>query len=524
MRTNKLVALMLVVLLTLSCLPVAFAEAKPEYAEITVEVFDRGTDGGKTNPIDNNWVKWIQEKLLADENIGVTFVAVPRGEEVQGLTNLVSSQTNPDVAFTYTEDVINGWATEGGVLDLAPYIDTLLPDLKAFLGADPSLPGKDLIERNRNVETGAIYSLPARRTNVAMRNIFVRQDWLDALGMEVPTNQDEFYEMLKAFKEKNPGNVDNVIPFSMTDDLRWQLGNIVEAFIDPDLSLEDDWVMSIVDRHMLKPGYKEGFRYVNKLYNEGLIDPDFPLYTSDDALYAVVKSGRVGAFSANWDRPWAPNFGINLDLGKIIPGAKFVAVDAMVDANGDHTKGCYDPKGLNYFVFSGAKNPEAAIRYINWLAKPENLKFLQIGEEGVVHKMVDGAPVFMTDEEKGPWIQNAGQNIDYTLMVNGLSLGSDEANMAALASGYPDADPADLIAGYNISMNEAKAGPVIPAVLTAAELYVDDLQSKSKILYANAVVAKPEDFDKLWDDGVADWLASGAQEVMDERAAKFVAP
>ncbi|GHU56152.1 hypothetical protein FACS189442_4490 [Spirochaetia bacterium] len=59
--------------------------------EITVEVFDRGTDGGKSNPTDNNWTRWIQEKLLKDENIKVTFVPVPRSEEIPGLNNLMAA-------------------------------------------------------------------------------------------------------------------------------------------------------------------------------------------------------------------------------------------------------------------------------------------------------------------------------------------------------------------------------------------------------------------------------------------------
>jgi hypothetical protein len=46
--------------------------------QISVEVFDRGTDGGRTDVTKNNWTGWIQEKLLKEENIAVTFVAVSR--------------------------------------------------------------------------------------------------------------------------------------------------------------------------------------------------------------------------------------------------------------------------------------------------------------------------------------------------------------------------------------------------------------------------------------------------------------
>ncbi|HCC37470.1 MAG TPA: ABC transporter substrate-binding protein, partial [Treponema sp.] len=114
---------------------------------ITIEVFDRGTDGGKSNPTNNEWTKWIQEKLLKDENIAVTFVPVPRWEEVTALNNLMASGAPPDLCLTYSTELVNGYRDQGGLLDMSPYIDTTLADLKSFLGPDLALPGKDLIRR-----------------------------------------------------------------------------------------------------------------------------------------------------------------------------------------------------------------------------------------------------------------------------------------------------------------------------------------------------------------------------------------
>jgi putative aldouronate transport system substrate-binding protein len=41
---------------------------------------------------------------------------------------------------------------------------------------------------------------------------------------------------------------------------------------------------------------------------------------------------------------------------------------------------------------------------------------------------------------------------------------------------------------------------------------------------ANSITCAPAQFDRIWDDGIANWLRSGAQAVRDERAAKFIAP
>jgi len=56
---------------------------------ITVEVFDRGTDGGRTLAANNNYTKWIQEKVKKDLNIDVTFQPVGRWSETTDLTNML---------------------------------------------------------------------------------------------------------------------------------------------------------------------------------------------------------------------------------------------------------------------------------------------------------------------------------------------------------------------------------------------------------------------------------------------------
>jgi putative aldouronate transport system substrate-binding protein len=491
--------------------------------EITVEVFDRGTDGGKSDPTKNNWTDWIQKKLLEDEGIKVTFIPVPRGDENTALNNLMAASTAPDVCATYSGELVTMYSELGGLFDMAPYIDTTLKDLKAFLGPDQALPGRDLITRNRNSETGHIYSIPARRMNTARLNLFIRKDWLDKLGLPVPTTPEEYYQALVAFKEQDPGNVgkDKVVPFSMTFDTRWTVGTILESFINPGLSIRDRWVYTIIDRYFFLPGYKEGVRFLNRMYNAGLVDRDFPLYKSDDEMFNLVKTGAVGSICHNWDHIYRESVGALSDLQKNVPGADLIPIDCMTSSDGITRKISYDAAGLNFFIPASAKNPEAAMRYLNWLARFENYNFLQIGPEGVTHDMVDGIPKLKT--ATGLWIQNSAQNIDYTLIMNGLDLGDPDLTARALANGYPW--PADIIANaYTIAMTNAKPGPVVPVSLTAAGPVMQTLIDKSNNLAAASITARTADFDNVWEAGIADLLSSGAQAVIDERAAKFIEP
>jgi putative aldouronate transport system substrate-binding protein len=516
-----------ILLLTVLLLPIlAFAGGSSQQGtagqagkpvEITVEVFDRGTDGGKSDPTNNNWTKWIQEKLLKDENISVTFVRIPRGDEIPALNNLMAAGNPPDVCFTYTSTLIDSYVSQGGVFDMSPYTNTLLKDLNAFLGPDPAT-GKDLSRRYEDLKTGALYYIPARRVDTASSITFIRKDWLDALGLPPPSTTEEFYNAMAAFKEKDPGKVgrDKVIPLTMMATGNAPNANIISnSFIDPNISDKDRWLNS----EFTQPGVKEGFRFLNRMYNADLIDRDFPLYNDEQAWYNLIKAGTVGAFTELWQRPISQDNRILAMLKENIPGAELIAIDPFKNGNGITRKGSYDVTGVFWFVPKSSKNPEAAMRYVNWLARFENLNFLQIGPEGITHDLVDGIPRMKTTT--GPWIMNAANNMDYTIPVNGLDLGSEEKNARALAFSYPEASPEWIVNTHALTAKNARPDPFVPVTLTAGQPYVQTLVDKGTAIRAQVIRANPADFDRIWDALVADYMASGGQAVLNEKIAKY---
>jgi len=489
-------------------------------ASITVEVFDRGTDGGKTNPVNNAWTDWIQKKVLEDEGIHVTFIQVPRTEETQTLNVLLASDSAPDICYTYNNDLITYFGELGGLVDLAPYVDTLLRDYDQFLGMDPGIEGERLINRMKDRQTGKLYAIPGRYMYTASQNLFIRKDWLDKLGLPIPATKEAFYDALLAFKEQDPGGVgkDRVIPFTMTVDVRWTAGIIVDSFIDPYLSAKERWINTVIDRYILVPGYKEGYRFLNKMFNAGLIDRDFPLYRDDKTLENVLKAGFAGSFAHNWDLIYRDNTKILEDLQKNIPGAQLIPIDAIKSADGLTHKRGSPPTSLYWFIPKSAKNPEAAIRYANWLSRFENYNFLQIGQPGVNHEIVNGVPKIIP--ATGPWIQNSSGNGDYAFMLNGYDLGDPELNARMLANSYAW-PPEVIMEAYRISSTNANPGPFIPVKLLAATPYHQTLVNKAEVLYSESVTARTDNFDRVWDDGVKDWLLSGAQAIIDERREKY---
>ena len=112
---------------------------------------------------------------------------------------LVSSNDYPDVfckAGFGSVDVAK-YGGQGLFIDLTDYISTQAPNLSAILEESPG------IRQQITSQDGNIYSLPEASFALPGGNVilFINEQWLENLGLSEPTNLDELYDVLKAFKE-----------------------------------------------------------------------------------------------------------------------------------------------------------------------------------------------------------------------------------------------------------------------------------------------------------------------------------
>jgi putative aldouronate transport system substrate-binding protein len=487
---------------------------------ITVEVFDRGSDGGRSQAHNNAWTQWIQDKVRRDLNIEVTFIPVGRWSENTDIINLMASGSAPDLCYTYNNAMIDTFRDQGGVLNLSPLIDRLLPDMKRLLGDDPAKPGTEFIYRQR-LDDGRQFSVQSYVTRLSQNNVFIRKDWLDRLGLPLPRTTQEYHDALVAFRDRYPGNVGRtrVIPFLTGSDARWSFLSIIYPYWGPNLSDRDRWIYGFGDRWVQMPGYKEGLRMMNQWYNEGLIYRDFPLLTVSDDANNIIKSGIVGSFSGNWDLPWRTDGNIADTLAQNVPGAEFVPIDAIQSPyDGITHKRISDKAGLFIFVPSFSRNQEAALRYLNWLCLYENFHFLQVGTQGVNHEIVNGVPRTLAMPAGHAWFMNSPNNIDYTMPMNGVEMGNQDLNGRVLAFGYGNTSPDIIVNANNVSVINGRAPVIYVAQETQYGIYGQVLSDKADALIAQATIASVADFDRVWDAGMSDYMSSGAQAIIDERS------
>lgn len=498
-----------------------FAETRT----ITVEVYDRGNDGG-SDPTNNMYTEYIKQGMLADHNVQVEFVSVPRWTEVEQINNLLAAGDAPDICVTYDYPTIQTYANMGGVLDLAPYIDGYkdeLPNLWNWLGEMNLYWDKD-------PEAGTIWGIEAKLAVSNRINTFVRQDWLDALNMKAPTTKQEFEDMLIAFRDNADtllgADADKMIPYSVSYDVGWRAATLIESFIDPDISDKEYYINGFDDRKLTQEGTKEAVRLLNKWYNAGLMWKDFALYGSGDTTEDdMMKAGYVGAFTHNWDYPFRNGEdSINASLQRIVgEDAAFVAIDCFEDKNGGYTKFVSGPIDRKIFFPSTNKEPLASMLYLDWISDPEHIEYLQIGDEGVTHNVLEDGAV-ETIAATGDAIQNSGMNIDYTITCNGLKLADADLTVKSRSHNYAGIDAAIVEQADIIANTDMKVGKNVNVGAIASEEGMGPvLSEKRDIVYDNAVIASEADFDKVWDQGVSDYLNAGGQAIMDERKEKWEA-
>ena len=438
---------------------------------------------------------------------------------------LTSAGTAPDICVTYSYPTILTYADMGGVIDMSAMVDQYkseLPNLWNWLG-------ETNIYWDKNPLDGTLWAIEGKLATSNRVLTFIRQDWLDTLGLQAPKTKQEFEDTLVAFRDNADkllgADADKMIPYSVSYDVGWRAATLIESFLDPNMSDREFYINGFDDRKLTENGTKDAIKLLNKWYNMGLLWDDFALYGSGDTTEdSMMKAGYVGAFTHNWDYPFRNGEdSINANLQRQVgENAKFVAIDCFEDKNGTYTKFVSSTAGDRKIFFPTTNDePLACLLYLDWISTPENIKYLQIGDEGVTHNVLDSGAI-QTIAATGDAIQNSGMNIDYTITCNGLNLGDDALTSLSKAYGYAAIDPALVQEADKLAKADARKAKNVNVGTIEAESGVGDtLSAKRDQAYDNAVVCSEADFESVWEAGLSDYLSAGGQAIIDERTAKW---
>lgn len=518
---KKTLSVLLALVLLLSCMSIPAIAEDGDWLTLRVEVFDRSVAG--FNLEDCMQLHYIQEKFGDPNHIKVEFIPFSRWDEGTLLTTQLAGQTAPDLCITYQGELVNQYIQMGGLLQLDDLINEYGPSLKAFLGEELLTYGQNDTDGDGVKEQ---YVIPARRISVANVGNFIRGDWLAALNMEKPTNFEEFEKYLYAAKEANLGG-QQTIPYQMgyyKPDPLLNTKRFTDPFIEFDKVTEEDWIAYSMNHEML-PGSREGYRLMNKWYNDGVLYQNFAL--SDDTTNDSYRvQGYFGFFSEQPDQPWRTDKNYQKEMETNVPGAYWTTVNCFPNVyDGKTLHDVYAPNGLSIIIPAWVSNEvaTAAIKYLDWMCEYDNMFFLQNGTEGVNYLGVneDGIPVQVqpTDTVPDAYKMHA---TDVCFISNGLFYGSDEKNSAALALAF-DGYEEEVTASYLHSYTDTWTQVSFPNVIQSEVDYGATVKSKQGEFLANVVTCSPDKFDAVYDEYVQAILDVGATEIIEEHRAAYQA-
>ena len=239
----------------------------------------------------------------------------------------------------------------------------------------------------------SIYLLPA----VAFTPLgaHIRGDWLDRLGLEVPTTVDEYVEVLRAFRDNDAngnGDPNDELPTSGREGGRW-MDHLFAPFGVAMREGYPEW--DIYDGELqysaVQPEMKAAIEWIRGLYAEGLLDPETFINTG-----SVWGSKTTANLVGSWYH------GLHWSDGRFVPLYSSGITDVRLDylpllSHPDHdgflTTTDYRRPGR---VFSASMSEEAirrTMRALEWINNPANLEAFLQGWEGVNYVIEDGEEV-----------------------------------------------------------------------------------------------------------------------------------
>lgn len=293
---------------------------------------------------------------------------------------------------------------------------------------------------------GKIYGLPKYQRfwpDTSTRQ-YVNKKWLDNLGLKEPTNWDELFDVLTAFKEKDAngnGDPNDEIPMDFAPSGTGGFGAFMPTMLlgSEGITLTDNSGQGYfvedgkVKNFFTDERYKDLVAFLHKCYAAGLISKE--VFTQDYTKYQSVArgSGDTAAVGFTWGWEVTDRVG-----NALAPQYESIAPLKKSADSTDKLTWAYDYNSLNYGVnmvsmASTSKNKEAAMKFINELYDPTVSMQVLFGSLGTnIKDNGDGSYSVLPPEDKAmdpgtwkwttTWADNGPMYISDSLK---LTLGTD---------------------------------------------------------------------------------------------------
>ena len=332
--------------------------------------------------------------------------------------------------------------------------------------------GKTLLEVNDDESwasakiNGVTYGIPENSPlPFAPDAIAIRRDVLEKLNVEIPTTLDAFYELLVRIKEET-----DMIPLTGYQAIIHQISG---AFgVNAQWSVENGALTNRVE----KTGMKTYIEFMKKLYEEELLDPQWPINNHSAARdkFGQGKAAMMASYGWGVSGVLVPtieeNFNTKIDL-----------IMGLENRNGK--KGAWlDGTGVNWYIVipKSSENKEHAMKYMEMKVQEDLFRSYTIGEPDIHWKIIGGKrvpilPQFIDDKNNADWFMTSTRQEDYrdywTLRIRkDVNIGKTfDRMLEQVPYGQPEATsfapPLSKSAEYNYKLLELERNYIIDTIV-----------------------------------------------------------
>lgn len=322
---------------------------------------------------------------------------------------MIAEQKYPDIIFA--KGSANNLIEADALMDMSELIEEYGPNIK-------KLYGDEFGKLRQSADDPSIYQLSAYVVGGEKfkdcGSAQIQWDALKAKDYKLPETLEELEAMIKDYIAESPKTEDGLDRIGITlstSDWHWliTLGNPAGAIADgaPD---NGQWIVDENNKAIYKfrsEKEREYFRWMCRMYNEGILDPDFATQTHEDYI-AKIASGRVVAlFDSDWDYQDGEKV-LKAD-GKY--GSTYAGLPLTMDKETKCASLMYQglTTGTGVGITTSCKDPVAAIKFLDFLCSDEGQVLNKWGIEGTNYFLDDEGHRYRTEEE----IKQSQEDQDY---------------------------------------------------------------------------------------------------------------
>ena len=370
------------------------ADDADDKSPITFEYFN--ADGKKGN-WDNPVAKAITE--ATGVTLDVSYPVASQGDAKEDIALMIENDEYPDMIYA------KGSATDlyqaGALIDMTDLIEKYGPNIKKMYGAE-------MEKLKWSQDDPGIYQLSYagvnQKTLTTGGSCQIQWAALKENDYKYPKTLDEYEKMIKSYLAAHPKTEDGLDMIGITmsaSDWHWMitLGNPAGLIADasPD---NGQWIIddeyNVHYKHVTDEE-KEYFKWLCRMYNEGILDPNFATQTDDDYI-AKVASGRVVAITdAEWH--YSQCEATLVADGKV--DQTYVGLPVTLREDQVEKALLYQGTtvGWGIGITKSCEDPVRAIKFLDYLCSDEGQILYHWGIEGENYFLDDDGQPYRTDEE-----------------------------------------------------------------------------------------------------------------------------